>query len=247
MECLLIGSRHDTTLPALLLEDADERWRCRLYGQPSPPPDVLLLFPCDSARRLAAGLEASPPPHAPWMIACGRMDVCCDAAVSPDDLAVLPALVDHLEQTTLPRLCLARLPRTSELAAQALHSLEIRPTLTAWRFLPFMTAVAALHPAALSDLSHRLYVLTGAQCGMRPAAVERSLRLAVESAWSRSRLSALEEVFGQSIDPDRGKPTNLEFLCRMGEAVQQMAARETLRFPSCCIPDRLSTVFPAFC
>ena len=38
-------------------------------------------------------------------------------------------------------------------------------------------------------------------------------------------MDALERFFGQSIDPQRGKPTNREFLCRMRERLCFDAAR----------------------
>ena len=56
-----------------------------------------------------------------------------------------------------------------------------------------------------------------ARHGMTAAGVERSLRLCVESTWMHGSLSALERFFGNSVDPERGKPTNREFLCRVQE------------------------------
>ena len=47
----------------------------------------------------------------------------------------------------------------------------------------------------------------------KPNCVERSIRSAVEEAWTNSSLSAIVDMFGYSINEDKGKPTNKEFIC----------------------------------
>ncbi len=45
-----------------------------------------------------------------------------------------------------------------------------------------------------------------------PTKVERAIRHAIEVGWNRGDLDLMEEVFGNSIDIDRAKPTNSEFI-----------------------------------
>ena len=47
--------------------------------------------------------------------------------------------------------------------------------------------------------------------------MERSLRLCVESVWTSGQLRSLERFFGHSVDPERGKPTNREFIAMLEE------------------------------
>lgn len=42
--------------------------------------------------------------------------------------------------------------------------------------------------------------------------VERAIRHAIEVAWNRGDTDYHDEVFGYTIDPERGKPTNSEFI-----------------------------------
>ena len=88
-----------------------------------------------------------------------------------------------------------------------------------------MLALCTLHPALLQDVSLYLYPLVARRYGLTPAAVERSLRLLVESTWSRVPLSALERFFGHSVDPERGKPTNREFLAQLQQRLVLAARR----------------------
>jgi two-component system response regulator (stage 0 sporulation protein A) len=117
----------------------------------------------------------------------------------------------------LPALSAVHLVRAETLAAALLRTLGMPHRLRAWDFLPDMLALTVVHPPLLNDLTHGLYPLLARRCGMSAAAVERSLRLCVESIWSRGSIDAQERFFGHSVDPERGKPTNREFLCRMQE------------------------------
>lgn len=224
MYCVLFGSESVTYYPALQLESADENWRCCCTDQPAlcftahAAAEVLVLLPGEASRALLASLLACPPIRAPWIVAagwdCGEADLSLPIA----SLASLPDKLHALVATgQLPSLCVRNLPRLTALAVELLRTLTLRPTLGAWRFLPDMLAAAAAHPALLDSVSTTLYPLFGASCGLKASAVERSLRIAVESAWSTSPLSALDRYFGQSIDPEKGKPTNREFLCQMAE------------------------------
>lgn len=156
--------------------------------------EVCLLCPCPEADALAARLAERPPLAAPWVIRAGE----------PLPRGIPPGALQRLPQMT----CLSR---------SLLNALTVRPGLRAWDFLPDMAALAVVHPPLLADLRGRMYPLIARRHGMTSAAVERSLRTLVESTWNNGSLAALERFFGHSVDPEKGKPTNKEFLCRLQE------------------------------
>ena len=47
--------------------------------------------------------------------------------------------------------------------------------------------------------------------------VERAIRHAIESAWDRGDLNAVQEYFGATISGSRGKPTNSEFISMVAD------------------------------
>ncbi len=57
-----------------------------------------------------------------------------------------------------------------------------------------------------------------------PAAVERCLRVAIESVFTQGSMSGIERFFGATVDPERGKPTNRAFLL---QAAQQLRLRHS--------------------
>lgn len=174
--------------------------------------DVLLLLPCGEARPLLRALTAEPPLAPPYIL----------GANAPDG-PLLPAeeLAERLrvwrEGLILPSLAEHHLPATRDIASALLRTLAVPQKLRAWDFLPDMCALTVVHPPLLSDLQHGLYPLIAGRHAMTAAGVERSLRLCVESTWMHGSLTAMERFFGSSVDPEKGKPTNREFLCRIQE------------------------------
>lgn len=47
--------------------------------------------------------------------------------------------------------------------------------------------------------------------------VERAIRHAIEISWNRGDYDAMEEIFGHSVDYDRAKPTNSEFIATIAD------------------------------
>ena len=199
------------------VEDLGENWRCSpAYSAEQAVfllrewADVLLLLPCGESRALLQRLTERPPLAPPFVLGEGAPDGPLPGAEE------LPALLQSCQrELRLPVLSAHHLPAAAEMAAALLRTMEVPARLRAWGFLPEMCALTVVHPPLLSDLQHGLYPLIARRCGMTAAGVERSLRLCVESTWTHGRLDALDRFFGASVDPERGKPTNREFLCRV--------------------------------
>ena len=90
------------------------------------------------------------------------------------------------------------------------------------------TAAAALAcaPQGAASYSGRLYPWTAAAFGVTPGAVERAIRTAVEDTWLHGDLAAIQALFGFSVDAERGKPTNAEFLSMLAQHIREELARQ---------------------
>lgn len=53
-----------------------------------------------------------------------------------------------------------------------------------------------------------------------PSRVERAIRHAIEVTWGRGDWNLLNEYFGHIVSPDKGKPTNSEFIARMANVLR---------------------------
>ena len=50
--------------------------------------------------------------------------------------------------------------------------------------------------------------------------VERAIRHAIEVAWNRGKIDAIDEIFGYTINNHKGKPTNSEFIALIADRLR---------------------------
>lgn len=133
--------------------------------------------------------------------------------VSPEDAAARLVLLMQEDGRIASRVAESRLSRVQA----ELRALGMSPHLKGFAYL----AEAVAKVSADRDLLHRttagLYPALAARHHTRPSCVERAIRHAIETTWTRARVDALERVFGNSIDPQRGKPTNTECIAMLAE------------------------------
>lgn len=73
----------------------------------------------------------------------------------------------------------------------------------------------------LRDITKRLYPEVAKKFGNTASRVERAIRHLVEVAWLRHDTQDAFRVFGNTIDINRGKPTNSEFLAACARIVKR--------------------------
>lgn len=233
MEALILGTAWENAQWQMSLENANEHWRCACvysadaayYQLHAVAADVLIVCMGPETTALLSLLAQYPPITVPWIVTDGMEHPLADVRCSLTHAEALPDMIDTLIVShTLPRLSQRRLPQLTELAADLLQHLDMQPRLGAWTFLPEMLAMCVMQPALMADLTRQLYPLCAQLHHLSAACVERRLRLAVESTWNRGSLDTLDACFGQTIDPQRGKPTNKEFLAGLRMILVQQAA-----------------------
>ncbi len=234
MECIVLGQTETKrTELQWRLEDLGADWRCMPVGHAehalalmrSQWTDLMILLPGGQSETLLRLMQDAPLLTPPWLLG---MDVETPDGSVPD-LPDLPEKIRTWRRTgRLPAGVWQVLPPMQRLARGMLQAVGVPGNMGAWVFLPEMTALTAVHPPLLEDLQHGLYPLIAGRYGLSAGAVERRLRLCVEATWTRGSLTALERFFGSSVDPERGKPTNREFLCRLQEQLT-FAGRRMLR------------------
>ena len=53
-----------------------------------------------------------------------------------------------------------------------------------------------------------------------PSRVERAIRHAIEVAWNRGQLETVESIFGYTVNSNKGKPTNSEFIAMIADKLR---------------------------
>ncbi len=140
-----------------------------------------------------------------------------DIVIGQGDALAAPAreAADALQ----PALARFRRAEREALIEELLRALCVRPELGGRECLA--RAVDLFVTGLPGTLTGRCYPAVAAELGKTPGAVEKCVRLAIESAFLQAPLEALEALFGQSVSAERGKPTNLEAIAMLAEHVRR--------------------------
>ncbi|MFW5999266.1 MAG: sporulation transcription factor Spo0A [Halanaerobiaceae bacterium] len=72
----------------------------------------------------------------------------------------------------------------------------------------------------LGAVTKRLYPEVAEQFHTTPSRVERAIRHAIEVAWDRGNLDALNKYFGNTVSKSSGKPTNSQFIAKIADKLR---------------------------
>lgn len=95
---------------------------------------------------------------------------------------------------------------------QILHSLGVSPHFLGYKFIRAALCMSIKDLSIIEQITKVLYPSIAKKFDSTPSRVERAIRHAIECAWSRGNIETQEEFFGFSVDMNKGKPTNSEFL-----------------------------------
>ena len=72
----------------------------------------------------------------------------------------------------------------------------------------------------LGAVTKELYPSVAVKFKTTPSRVERAIRHAIEVAWGRGNLEVINGLFGYTVNVDRGKPTNSEFIAMVADKLR---------------------------
>ena len=72
----------------------------------------------------------------------------------------------------------------------------------------------------IHNITFGLYPQLAATFDTTAARVERAIRHLIEVTWTRGDVDVLMRYFGNTVSPDKGKPTNGEFIARLANVVK---------------------------
>ena len=96
--------------------------------------------------------------------------------------------------------------------SKLLHDLGIPSHIKGYQFLRDAVNMLFEDPNMIGGITKELYPELANKYNTTVSRVERSIRHAVEVSWNRGDIDLMEKIFGHSVDIDRAKPTNSEFI-----------------------------------
>lgn len=106
--------------------------------------------------------------------------------------------------------------KTSEL----LHNLGVPSQVKGYQYLREGILMLYSSTSFIGGITRNLYPEIAKRHDTTASRVERAIRHAIEISWNRGDYQTMNKLFGHSIDFDRSKPTNSEFLVTVSDALR---------------------------
>lgn len=103
---------------------------------------------------------------------------------------------------------------------QLIGKLGIPANLLGYQYIRQSILLAIDNPEVLQQITSVLYPEVARKFNTTAQRVERNIRHAIEIAWKRTDIESLSEVFGSTVSPDKGKPTNSELISMCADYLQ---------------------------
>lgn len=104
--------------------------------------------------------------------------------------------------------------------SKMLHNLGIPSHIKGYQFLRDAVYLVFENPEMIGGITKELYPELASKYDTTVSRVERAIRHAVEVSWNRGDLKLMETIFGHSVDIDRAKPTNSEFIVTIADKLR---------------------------
>lgn len=101
-----------------------------------------------------------------------------------------------------------------------LHELGMPSHIKGYQYIREGIMMIYNNPDIIGGITKELYPDVASKYDTTVSRVERAIRHAIEVSWNRGNWDLMEEVFGHSIDIDKAKPTNSEFIVTVADKLR---------------------------
>lgn len=101
-----------------------------------------------------------------------------------------------------------------------LHELGIPSHIKGYQYIREGIGIIFENPDTIGGITKELYPELANKYDTTVSRVERAIRHAIEVSWNRGDWDLMEEIFGHSVDIDKAKPTNSEFIVTIADKLR---------------------------
>ena len=150
--------------------------------------------------------------------------------VKPVDLDILVQRIRQLREKTEDRyththsFAVARDAGTQlnieQKVTKILHEIGVPAHIRGYHYMREAITMAVNDIEVLNYITKELYPSIAQKMNTTSSRVERAIRHAIEVAWSRGKIDAIDSLFGYTINNHKGKPTNSEFIALIADRLR---------------------------
>ena len=144
----------------------------------------------------------------------------------PFDMELLVSRINQLKENNISNNNNNKIgPNYTELDLETrvtniLHEIGVPAHIRGYHYMREAIIMAIGDIDVLNYITKELYPSIAKKCNTTPSRVERAIRHAIEVAWSRGRIDAIDNLFGYTINNHKGKPTNSEFIALIADRLR---------------------------
>ena len=101
-----------------------------------------------------------------------------------------------------------------------MHDLGIPSHIKGYQYIRDGVEIIFDRPDIIGGITKELYPELADKFETTVSRVERAIRHAIEVSWNRGDWDLMEELFGHSVDIDKAKPTNSEFMVTIADKLR---------------------------
>jgi two-component system response regulator (stage 0 sporulation protein A) len=101
-----------------------------------------------------------------------------------------------------------------------LHEIGVPAHIRGYHYMREAIMMAVNNMDVLNYITKELYPSIAKKMDTTSSRVERAIRHAIEVAWSRGKIDAIDNLFGYTINNHKGKPTNSEFIALIADRLR---------------------------
>lgn len=179
--------------------------------------------------KLSAG-TVNPRPKVIMLTAFGQetftqraMDLGADYYVlKPFDFSVLATRIRQLaDGFNVAQYVTPVKPRNLDIAVtNIIHEMGVPAHIKGYHYLRDAILMVINEINLLGAVTKELYPMIAQKYNTTPSRVERAIRHAIELAWDRGNVEMMTKFFGYTINLERGKPTNSEFIAMVADKLR---------------------------
>lgn len=103
---------------------------------------------------------------------------------------------------------------------KTLHELGVPSHIKGYQYIREGIKLIYNKPDIIGGITKELYPEIAKRFNSTTSRVERAIRHAIEVSWNRANWEFMEDIFGYSVDIDKAKPTNSEFIVTIADKIR---------------------------
>ena len=101
-----------------------------------------------------------------------------------------------------------------------IHEIGVPAHIKGYQYIRYSIMLAVKDESIIGSITKTLYPTVAKKHNTTSSRVERAIRHAIEVAWDRGDVDTLNSYFGYTVQNNKGKPTNSEFIAMISDKIR---------------------------